>query len=69
MKLLRPIALALLLAGAFFYFTTWRSGRLSPINWPSTPPRVEITEAASGESLDSKSKITFSFTVRTFRQW
>jgi S1-C subfamily serine protease len=54
MKLLRPIALALLLAGAFFYFTTRRSGRLSPINWPSTPHRVEITEAASGESLDSE---------------
>ena len=54
MKLLRPVALALLLAGAFFYFTTWKSGRLSPINWPSTPHRVEITEAASGESLDSE---------------
>src|SRR5262245_45561103 len=54
MKLLRPIALALLLAGGFFYFTTWKSDRLSPINWPSTPHRVEITEAASGESLDSE---------------
>jgi len=54
MKLLRPVALALLLAGAFFYFTTWKSDRLSPINWPSTPHRVEITEAASGESLDSE---------------
>jgi S1-C subfamily serine protease len=54
MKLLRPVALALLLAGAFFYFTTWKSGRLRPINWPSTPHRVEITEAASGESLDSE---------------
>jgi len=54
MKLIRPIALAFLLAGAFFYFTTWRSGHLSPINWPSTPHKVEITEAASGESLDSE---------------
>src|SRR5262249_51746577 len=33
---------------------TWRSGRLSPINWPSRPNKVEITEAAGGESLDSE---------------
>jgi S1-C subfamily serine protease len=54
MKLLRPVALAVLLAGAFFYFTTWRSGRLNPISWPSNPNKVEITEAAGGESLDSE---------------
>jgi len=54
MKLLRPVALAVLLAGAFFYFTTWKSGRLNPISWPSHPNKVEITEAAGGESLDSE---------------
>jgi S1-C subfamily serine protease len=54
MKLLRPVALAVFLAGAFFYFTTWRSGRLNPISWPSNPNKVEITEAAGGESLDSE---------------
>jgi len=54
MKLLRPVGLAILLAGAFFYFTTWRSGRLNPIHWPSHPNKVEITEAAGGESLDSE---------------
>jgi len=54
MKLLRPVALAILLAGAFFYFTTWRSGRLNPVNWTSNSNKVEITEAAGGESLDSE---------------
>jgi len=52
MKLLRPIALALVLAAAFFYFTTWRSSPLRPANWISRPTKVEITEAAGTESLD-----------------
>ena len=57
MKLLRPLLLALLIAGAFFYFTTWRSngrGGLHPSNWLSRPAEVEITEAAPGEPLDSE---------------
>ena len=52
MKLLRPIALALVLAAAFFYFTTWRSSPLRPANWISRPTKVEIMEAAGSESLD-----------------
>ena len=52
MKLLRPIVLAIVLAAAFFYFTTWRSSPLRPANWISRPTKVEITEAAGGESLD-----------------
>jgi S1-C subfamily serine protease len=52
MKVLRPIALAIVLAAAFFYFTTWRSSPLRPANWISRPTKVEITEAAGGESLD-----------------
>src|SRR5215469_15370696 len=54
MKLLRPVALAVVLAGAFFYFTTWKSSPLRPPNWISRPSKVEITEAAGGESLDSE---------------
>jgi len=53
MKLLRPVLLAILLAGAFFYFTTWKSS--SPLhlsNWISRPHKVEIIEAAGSESLD-----------------
>src|ERR1700747_3552542 len=52
MRLLRPVALALVLAGAFFYFTTWKSSPLRQPNWISRPNKVEITEAAGGESLD-----------------
>jgi S1-C subfamily serine protease len=51
MKLFRPIAIAVLLVGAFFYFTTYRSGTFRTINSPAT--KVEITEAASNEALDS----------------
>jgi S1-C subfamily serine protease len=65
--------LALVIAGAFFYFTTWRSnsqlGQLHTSDWlnhtslnqsASTRsalapvPQIEITEAASNETLDSE---------------
>jgi S1-C subfamily serine protease len=53
MKLLRPVFLAVVLAGAFFYFTTYRSGRQALTNWIGRPDKVEISEAASSdESLD-----------------
>ena len=53
MKTLRPILLALALVAAFFYFTTYRSGRFHFSNWVSHPDKVEITEA-SGGGLDSE---------------
>jgi S1-C subfamily serine protease len=52
MRLLRPILLAVVIAGAFFYFTTYRHDGLRPANWLGRPNKVEITEAAGGESLD-----------------
>ncbi len=63
MKLLRPLILALVIAGAFFYFTTWRSNSQAgwhPSNWLSHPAQVEITEAAPGESLDSEEQNNIS---------
>ena len=54
MKPLRPVVLAIILAAGFFYFTTHRSDRFAGIDWPSRPQHVEITEAASGGSLDSE---------------
>jgi S1-C subfamily serine protease len=57
MKVIRPLILAVIIAGAFFYFTTWRSnslGELRPSNWLSHPDKVEITEAAPNEALDSE---------------
>jgi S1-C subfamily serine protease len=61
MKLLRPMLLAMILAGAFFYFTTYRSGQRALTNWVSRPDKVEISEAASsGESLDSEEQNNIS---------
>src|SRR5580698_11085972 len=64
MRLMRPLILALAIAGAFFYFTTWRSnfraGALHPSNWFNQPAGVEITEAAGGEQLDSEEQNNIS---------
>src|SRR5271154_804931 len=58
MRIIRPAILALVIAGAFFYFTTWRSNAKmaggNPVGWFSHPAQVEITEAAPGEQLDSE---------------
>jgi S1-C subfamily serine protease len=52
MRLLRPFILGVVLAAAFFYFTTYRSSRTALGSWFGRPNRVEITEAAAGGSLD-----------------
>jgi S1-C subfamily serine protease len=56
-----------MIAGAFFYFTTWRSnGRVSgatPAGWLGHlghPAQVEITEASGGEGLDSEEQNNIS---------
>ena len=54
MRFLRPFIFALVLASAFFYFTTYRSGHLHSVNGTSGPQHIEITEAAGGEGLDSE---------------
>jgi S1-C subfamily serine protease len=58
MRLIRTALLALVIAGGFFYFTTWRSNaRLAgsnPVNWLTQPVHVDITEASGGEGLDSE---------------
>ena len=54
MRPLRPVIVALIFAAAFFYFTTHRSSPFGSISWPSRPQHVELTEAASGESLDAE---------------
>lgn len=60
MKLLRPVALAAILVGAFFYLTTFRSNRQLPVSWMGHPSRVEITEAASGEVLETEEQNNIS---------
>src|SRR3989454_8426568 len=54
MRPLRPILLAVVIAGAFFYFTTSRQAGFRPANWLGRPHKVEITEAAGGEPLDAE---------------
>ena len=61
MKLLRPVLLALVFAGAFFYFTTYRAGQMHPANWFGRPSnRVEITEAASNGAFDAEEQNNMS---------
>ncbi len=63
MRLVRPAILALVIAGAFFYFTTWRSNAKftpTPTGWFSQPTQVEITEASPGEGLDSEEQNNIS---------
>jgi S1-C subfamily serine protease len=62
MKLLRPLFLAVIFAGAFYYFSTYRSGTPShQANWFGRPSnKVEITEAASGEILDGEEQNNIS---------
>ncbi len=54
MRFARPFIFGIVLASAFFYFTTYRHGLLHSPNWISHPQHVEITEAAGGESLDTE---------------
>src|SRR5215470_12372292 len=52
MRLLRPVLIAIVFVGLFFYYTTYRSGTFQFVNSP--PSKVEITEAASEEPLDAE---------------
>ncbi len=73
MKLMRPLILALAIAGGFFYFTTWRSnsqaGGLHPPTWLSHPAQVEITEAAPANRSTVKSRTISPSTRKIFRRW
>jgi S1-C subfamily serine protease len=52
MKFLRPFVLGILLAAAFYWFTTHNHGVATP-NWVARPTHVELSEAAGPEKLDS----------------
>jgi S1-C subfamily serine protease len=54
MKVLRPILIAIVLVGGFFYFTTYRTNGFRPAHWLGQPHKVEITEAAGNEPLDGE---------------
>ncbi|MGA9355990.1 MAG: trypsin-like peptidase domain-containing protein [Terriglobales bacterium] len=60
MRPLRPAILAIILVAGFFYFTTHHTDAFHSAGWPSHPQRVEITEAASGDSLDPEEQNNIS---------
>src|SRR5690349_4122477 len=60
MKLLRPLLLAIILAGAFFYFTTYHRSQTHTTNWSGRPSKLEITEAAGGETPDQEEQNNIS---------
>src|SRR5579872_459962 len=61
MRLLRTVLLAVILAGAFFYFTTYRPTGSRLASLISRPDKLEISEAASGsESLDGEEQNNIS---------
>src|SRR5438874_2821469 len=60
MRLLRPLLLAVILASVFFYFTTYRRGQSHTTNWLGRPSKIEITEAAGGETPDQEEQNNIS---------
>ena len=60
MRLLRPVLLTAILVGAFFYFTTYRSGRTAVGDWLGHPDKVEISEAAGSDGLDAEEQNNIS---------
>lgn len=57
MRILRPLVLGALLAGAFYWYTTHHSGT-NPADYISRPSKVELTEAASPPTFDSEEQTT-----------
>jgi S1-C subfamily serine protease len=61
MRVARPLFLAVLMAGAFFYFTTHHRGQLKSPDWVSQPAKVETIQAASGsDPLDAEEQNNIS---------
>ena len=56
MKLLRPILLGALIAGAFYWYTTHHSGT-KPTDFISRPDHVELTQAAGPQTFDAEEQV------------
>jgi S1-C subfamily serine protease len=52
MKLVRPLLLGALIAGAFYWYTTHHHGA-NPADYIARPTHVELTEAAAPQTFDS----------------
>jgi S1-C subfamily serine protease len=60
MKFFRPVFFAVILAGAFFYFTTYRSNHAALTDWVGHPSTVEISEASTNDALDAEEQNNIS---------
>jgi S1-C subfamily serine protease len=60
MKLLRPVFFGVIIAGAFFYFTTYRPSHITMTDWIGHPNKIEISEASSSDSLDAEEQNNIS---------
>ena len=57
MRILRPILLGALIAGAFYWYTTHHSG-VNPADFIARPTKVELTQAAAPPAFDSEEQTT-----------
>ena len=57
MRLLRPLVLGALIAGAFYWYTTHHSD-VKPSDYVSRPTKVELTEAAAPPAFDNEEQTT-----------
>jgi S1-C subfamily serine protease len=53
MRLIRPVLLGALIAGAFYWYTTHHSG-VNPADYIARPTKVELTQAAAPPAFDSE---------------
>jgi S1-C subfamily serine protease len=60
MKLLRPVFFGVIIAGAFFYFTTYRPSHITMTDWIGHPNKIEISEASGSDSLDAEEQNNIS---------
>jgi S1-C subfamily serine protease len=52
MRILRPVLIAVVIAAAFYFYTSQHPRTLNPAQWVSRPNKVEISEAAGPEKFD-----------------
>src|SRR6204780_2302123 len=60
MRLLRPVLFGVMIAAAFFYFTTYRANHSTLTDWIGHPNKIEISEASSNYSLDAEEQNNIS---------
>src|ERR1700689_4141510 len=60
MRLLRPVLFGVMIAAAFFYFTTYRANHATLADWIGHPHKIEISEASSNDSFEAEEQNNIS---------